>query len=163
MRTQVATAQFYRSVVPLVSGEIGVDVASYLLVSEQTPSVVAVGVYVEPDGRVGAAGGYLLQAMPGAGAGTIDRVEANVGGDGRPSDLVRAGLDARGILARLLAGVPMRVLGEQPVAFRCRCSRERVAAAMIAMGRAELTDVLAGERRAAVVCEFCAERYVVEA
>lgn len=162
MRTQVATAQFYRSVVPLVAGEIGVDVASYLLTSEQTPSVVAVGVYVLPDGRVGAAGGYLLQAMPGAEAGVIDRMEANVDADGRPSDLVRAGLRAPGMLTRLLAGLPTRVVAEQPVAFRCRCSHERVAAAMIAMGRTELLDVLAGERRAEVVCDFCAERYVVE-
>ncbi len=162
MRTRVATAQFYRSLVPLVSGEIGADVASYLLTSEQTPSVVAVGVYVEPDGRVGAAGGYLLQAMPGADAGTIDRLEANVGQDGRPSELVRAGLDAAGMLERMLAGIAMRVLAEQPVGFRCRCSHERVAAAMVAMGRAELQDVLASERRAEVVCEFCATRYVVE-
>ncbi len=64
----------YRSIVPLVSGEIGTDVASYLAGSEQIPSVVGVGVFVHADGRVGAAGGYLLQAMPGAEAGAIDRL-----------------------------------------------------------------------------------------
>jgi redox-regulated HSP33 family molecular chaperone len=69
----------YRSVVPLVSGEIGQDVASYLVNSEQTPSVVAIGVFVHADGRVGAAGGYLLQAMPGAEPATLDRLEENVG------------------------------------------------------------------------------------
>jgi molecular chaperone Hsp33 len=162
MRTQVATAQFYRSIVPLVSGEIGIDVASYLLTSEQTPSVVAVGVFVEPDGRVGAAGGYLLQALPGAGPGTIEQLEANVGAEARPSDLVRAGLGPSGMLVRLLAGVTARVLAEQAVAFRCRCSRERVSAAMLTMGRAGLEEVLAGECRAEVVCEFCASRYVVD-
>ena len=66
----------YRSIVPLVSGEIGTDVASYLAGSEQIPSVVGVGVFVHADGRVGAAGGYLLQAMPGAEAGAIDRLAA---------------------------------------------------------------------------------------
>jgi len=72
------------------------------------------------------------------------------------------GLDAPAILARLLAGFPTRVLEEQPLRFQCRCSRERVDAAIVAMGRAELIDVLAHERRAEVVCEFCGARYVVE-
>ncbi len=152
----------YRSVVPLVSGEVGSDVARYLVDSEQMPSVVAVGVFVEPDGRVGAAGGYLLQAMPGAEAHAIDRLEENVGAAAPPSDLVRQGLDGPAMLARLLAGFPTHVLGQQPVRFQCRCSRERVTAAIVAMGRAQLTDILAGERRAEVVCEFCGERYVVE-
>ena len=79
-----------------------------------------------------------------------------------PSDLVRQGLDAAAVLGRLLAGFPKPIVEAGPVSFACRCSRERVAAALIAMGRAELTDVLAGDRRAEVICEFCAQRYVVE-
>ena len=152
----------YRSVVPLVSGEIGSDVASYLLTSEQMPSAVALGVYVHPDGSVGAAGGYLLQAMPGADPSTIDRLEGNVGAAEPPSDLVRAGLDAGTILGRLLDGFPTRVLDERAIRFQCRCSRERVESAILAMGRAEVLDVLAAEKRAEVVCEFCSARYVVE-
>ena len=152
----------YRSIVPLVSGEIGTDVASYLAGSEQIPSVVGVGVFVHADGRVGAAGGYLLQAMPGADAEAVDRLEENVGAAPPPSDLVRQGLDAPAILTRLLAGFPTRVLEEQPLRFQCRCSRGRVEAAIVAMGRTELLDVLARERRAEVVCEFCGARYVVE-
>jgi molecular chaperone Hsp33 len=162
MRVPADVGTPYRSVVPLVSGEVGSDVARYLLDSEQTPSAVGVGVFVEPDGRVGAAGGYLLQAMPGAEPGTIDRLEANVGVTASPSDLVRQGLDAPAMLARLLAGVPADVLERRAVHFQCRCSRERVAAAIVAMGRDEIRDVLAGERRTEVVCEFCAERYWVE-
>jgi molecular chaperone Hsp33 len=152
----------YRSVVPLVSGEIGADVASYLAGSEQVPSVVGVGVFVHADGRVGAAGGYLLQAMPGAEASAIDRLEQNVDSTPSPSDLVRQGLGAPAILTRLLAGFATRVLEEQTVHFRCRCTRERVEGAILAMGRAELLDLLAGERRAEVLCEFCSARYVVE-
>jgi molecular chaperone Hsp33 len=152
----------YRSVVPLVSGEIGHDVAHYLVTSEQTPSAVGVGVFVEPDGRVGAAGGWVLQAMPGAEAGAIDRLEENAGAVPSPSELVRAGLDAPAIVARLLDGFPTGVLDERPVRFACPCSRARVESAILAMGRAEILDVLAGERRAEVVCEFCRERYVVE-
>jgi len=162
MRIPLGEASPYRSIVPLVSGEIGTDVASYLAGSEQIPSVVGVGVFVHADGRVGAAGGYLLQAMPGADAQAIDRLEENVGAAPPPSDLVRQGLDAPAILARLLSGFPTRVLEEQALRFQCRCSRERVEAAIVAMGRAELMDVLAHERRAEVVCEFCGARYVVE-
>ena len=162
MRLPAGEGAPYRSIVPLVSGEIGTDVASYLTGSEQTPSAIGVGVFVEPDGRVGAAGGYLLQAMPGAEPGTIDRLEANVGACGPPSDLVRRGLGAPAILETLRAGFPARVREEHPVRFQCRCSRERARAAIVAMGHAELLDVLAGERRAEVVCEFCSARYLLE-
>ncbi len=152
----------YRSVVPLVSGEIGQDVASYLATSEQTPSAVGIGVFVHPDGRVGAAGGYLLQAMPGTDPAAIDRLERNLEGSAPPSELVRQGLDARAMVARLLAGFPIGVLEERTVRFECGCNRDRVESAILAMGCAEVLDVLAGERRAEVTCEFCATRYVVE-
>jgi molecular chaperone Hsp33 len=162
MRVPEAGGVPYRSIVPLVSGEIGHDVAHYLASSEQTPSAVGVGVFVEPDGRVAASGGYLIQAMPGAPAGTVERIEGNVAAARPPSDLVREGLAARAILAQLLAGCPTGAVEERPVRFECRCSRSRVEAAIVAMGRAELTDLLAGERRADVVCEFCGARYGVE-
>jgi molecular chaperone Hsp33 len=152
----------YRSIVPLVSGEIGSDVAHYLVTSEQTPSAVGLGVFVETDGRVGAAGGYLLQALPGAETGTIERLEDNVRSVPPPSDLVRQGLDADAILDRLLAGFPTGVREERAVRFRCRCNRDRVDAAIVALGREGLIELLAGERRAEVVCEFCAARYQVE-
>jgi molecular chaperone Hsp33 len=152
----------YRSVVPLASGEIGIDVARYLLDSEQTPSAVGVGVFVEPDGRVGAAGGYVVQTMPGAERDTAEQLEQNVARAGAPSDLVRQGLDGASMLSRLLAGFGISRPEERPVAFRCRCSRDRVAAAILAMGRAEILDVFANERRVEAVCEFCSERYVVE-
>jgi molecular chaperone Hsp33 len=152
----------YRGIVPLVSGEIASDVARYLVDSEQTPSVVGIGVYVNADGSVGAAGGYLLQTLPGADATAIERLERNVAASEAPSDLVRRGLDAAGILDTLLAGFPASVLDERPVRFRCRCDRKRVEAAVIAMGRAELQDVLTAERTAEIVCEFCATRYLLD-
>lgn len=162
LRVPLAGGATYRSIVPLASGEIGADVATYLAQSEQTPSVLGVGVFVEPDGRVGAAGGYLFQAMPGADDRAIARLETNVGRAATPSELVRQGLDAAGILAHLLAGLVTRVLEGNDVRFRCRCSPERAAAATLAMGRDEIRDVLAQERRAEVTCEFCGARYVLE-
>jgi len=162
MRVPATPGPPYRSIVPLVSGEIGVDVARYLVDSEQTPSVVGVGVWVEPDGRVGAAGGYLLQAMPDASDGAIDRLEANVAAAPTPSELVREGLDASGMLARLMHGLAPHDLERRPVAYRCRCTRGRALGACVAMGREELEHVLASDRRAEVVCEFCGERYEIE-
>jgi molecular chaperone Hsp33 len=162
MRVPEGSGAPYRSIVPLVSGEIGTDVARYLAGSEQAPSAIGLGVFVEPDGRVAAAGGYLLQAMPGAPPDAIAHLEGNVEATRAPSDLVRAGLGAGEMLAHLLAGFSTASLEQREVRFACRCNRDRVSAAILAMGRAELLDLLAGEKRAVVVCEFCAERYVVE-
>jgi molecular chaperone Hsp33 len=159
MRIPPGEGPSYRGIVPLVSGEIASDVARYLVDSEQTPSVVGIGVYVNADGTVGAAGGYLLQTLPDAAAGTIDRLERNVATSDTPSDLVRQGLSAAGILETLLTGFAMHTFDERPIRFQCRCSRARVEAAVIAMGRAELHHVLTTDRRAEVICEFCATRY----
>ena len=159
MRIPPGEGPSYRGIVPLDSGEIASDVARYLVDSEQTPSVVGIGVFVNADGTVGAAGGYLLPTLPDAVPGTIDRLENNVAASDTPSELVRRGLTAAGILETLLTGFAAHTLDERPVRFQCRCSRARVEAAVIAMGKAELHDVLTAERSAEVICEFCATRY----
>jgi len=161
MRVPLAGGSIYRSVVPLVSGEIGIDVASYLTTSEQTPSAVGVGVLVGSDGEVRAAGGYLLQGMPGADPDVLARVAARVERAPAPSDLVRTLLVPAAILAELLAGMPGRVLDERDVRFQCRCSRRRVQAAILAMGRGEIEALIAEGRPAEAVCEFCSTTYVV--
>ncbi|MGH7895532.1 MAG: Hsp33 family molecular chaperone HslO [Candidatus Binatia bacterium] len=162
MRVPLAGGSIYRSIVPLVSGEIGVDVASYLVTSEQTPSAVGVGVLVGCAGDVRAAGGYLLQGMPGADPGVLERLAARVEGVPPPSDLVRRGLGAVDILGELLVGMPGRVLEERAVRFQCRCGRDRVRAAIVAMGRDEIEALLAEGRCAEAVCEFCSTTYVVD-
>jgi molecular chaperone Hsp33 len=161
MRVPLAGGSLYRSVVPLASGEIGADLASYLLASEQTRAAVGVGVFVDTDGRVAAAGGYLVQALPGASDDALDAVAARVERVATPSELVRDGLGPVDMLQALVGG-DLSVLEERQVRFRCRCSRERVAAAILAMGRTEIESVLETDRQAQVTCEFCAARYVVE-
>lgn len=163
MRVPLAGGSLYRSVVPLVSGEIGADVASYLLTSEQCPSAVALGVFVDAEGRVAAAGGYVLQGMPGAPANVLDVLAERVEATPPPSDLVRQGCDAAAIAGLLLRDMAPETLAVKAVRFRCRCSQERVAGAILAMGRDEIEDVLAKDGRAEVTCEFCATRYVVGA
>jgi molecular chaperone Hsp33 len=160
MRVPLAGGSLYRSVVPLVTGEIGEDLASYLVTSEQTASAVGVGVFVDAAGRVVAAGGWLVQALPGADPAALDRIAARVETLQPPSDMVRCGMRPADILAALLDD-RQPPLDERPVRFHCRCSPQRALGAIAAMGRDELRDVLAGDRRAEVVCEFCAERYDV--
>jgi molecular chaperone Hsp33 len=161
MRVPIAGGALYRSVVPLESGEIGADLARYLLASEQTRAAVGVGVFVDSDGRVAAAGGYLVQALPGATPETLDAVAASVERAATPSQLVRDGMGPADML-RAVVGDGVSVLEERGVRFRCRCSRERVAVAILAMGRSEIEAVLADDRRAEATCEFCGARYVLE-
>jgi molecular chaperone Hsp33 len=148
--------------VPLVSGEVGEDIAHYLVTSEQVPSVVGLGVFVDRDGQVVGAGGYLLQTLPDASERTVDALAASVEAAPSPSTMVREGLDAAAIAALLLGELGTTVLQRQPVRFRCRCSPARAGGAILAMGREEIEDILGSEGRVEAVCEFCGERYRVE-
>jgi molecular chaperone Hsp33 len=161
MRVPIEGGSMYRSIVPLVSGEIGVDVASYLTQSAQIPSAVGVGVLVGGDGAVMAAGGYLLQGLPGADPDLLDRLATRVEHAVPPSDLVRAGRGPVEMLHLLFEDVTVRVLEERPVRFACRCSPARVRAAIVAMGADEIRALLAAEESAEAVCEFCSTAYTV--
>jgi molecular chaperone Hsp33 len=151
----------YHGSVPLVSGEIGEDLAHYLVTSEQVPSVVALGVLVAPDGRVIASGGYILQVLPGAPGHLPGYLEERVAVLPTVTQLVHRGNDPGEMLAMALGALHPQVLEKKPVAFRCGCSREKVEAVLIALGRVELERLLAEEGRAEVQCRFCGERYVL--
>jgi len=161
IRTQPWNKEPYRSIMELVSGEIGHDIAHYLVTSEQIPSAVGLGVFVNREGDVGAAGGFLVQVLSGGDARVLDRIEANVAALPPVTTLVREGASAAQVLAAVLAGLEVRAGAEQPVRFSCPCTRERVFGALLVLGRAELEDMIAREGRAEVTCEFCAERYLV--
>lgn len=161
-RVPLAGGELYRSVVPLVSGEVGEDIAHYLATSEQVPSVVGLGVFIDRDGAVAGAGGYLLQTLPGASDRTVDALAASVEAAPTPSTMVRDGLDPAAIAELLLGELGTTVLQRQPVRFHCRCSRERAGGAILAMGRDEIEDILVAAGSVEAVCEFCGERYRVE-
>lgn len=150
----------YRGVAPLVSGEIGKDLANYLWVSEQIPSVVAVGVYVEPDLSVGASGGYLVQTLPGASQDEIDMVEQNVRNMPPPTELIRNGKTPRAMLKEVLWGYHIKWLKRNPLGFGCRCSRAKVSKALVAMGVKELEEMIRSGENAEATCEFCRNTYV---
>lgn len=161
IRTQPWAKEPYRSILPIVSGEIGSDIAHYLLNSEQIPSAVSLGVFVQPDETVAAAGGFVVQIMPGANTDTIAQLEAKVAQAKPVSQMVRDGAPPQEILAQVLGSFGPVVVDEFPVRFACRCNRDRVLGALVALGQAEITDLLAKEGQAAVTCEFCDERYMI--
>jgi molecular chaperone Hsp33 len=151
----------YHGSVPLISGEIGEDVARYLVVSEQVPSVVALGVLVNPDGEVRAAGGYILQVLPGAPDNLPPYLEERVGRLPAVTELVRDGMEPQAILELALGELGPRSLGGSPIAFNCWCSRGRVEAVLIALGKEEVERLIEEQGRAEVICRFCGDRYVL--
>lgn len=149
----------YVGSVALVSGEIAEDLTAYFVESEQIPTACALGVLVDRDQSVACAGGYLVQLMPGAPAETIDRLEAAVAALGPVTTALSAGLDAAGLLEKVLAGGEPELLERTPVAYRCNCSRDRVTRALISMGKKELGDLIREQGGAELTCQFCDKVY----
>ena len=149
----------YVGSVELVSGEIAEDIAAYYVESEQIPTACALGVLVDRDQSVLAAGGYLIQLLPGAEEGLIDKIEAGVRRVGSVSHALSRGLDAQGLLEEVLSDFQLEVLETHPVEYRCSCSRERVSRALISMGREELSSLIAEQGQADLSCQFCDKVY----
>jgi molecular chaperone Hsp33 len=150
----------YQGSVPLVSGEIGEDLAAYLVSSEQVPSVVAVGVLVAPGGGVKAAGGLLLQVLPGAPPSIPRYLEERARTLPAVTQMVAQGASPEEMLGMAFGNLSVSVLERRPVRFACRCSAQKVARVMAALGQDECERLLNGEGRVEVQCRFCAERYV---
>lgn len=150
----------YRGMVELQSGEIGDDLAYYLLRSEQTPSAVGVGVFVSRDGEVEAAGGFLVQLLPGLEDEEITRIEAEIASLPHPTEMIREGLSPEQVLARVFSG-DVEPLDSYPVRFACPCSRERFSSAIVTLGSDEIRGIIEDETQdvTEVVCHFCNEAY----
>ena len=149
----------YVGTIGLLSGEIADDVAAYFVESEQIPTACALGVLVGIDQSVTAAGGYLIQLLPGAGEETISKIEAGVQRVGSVSHALEGGLDGEGLLRAVLSEFDLEILETHPVEYRCYCSRERVTRALISLGRAELTSLLEEQGQAELTCQFCDKVY----
>jgi molecular chaperone Hsp33 len=152
----------YTGIVPIVSGEIAEDIALYLTESEQTPSTVALGIYPEPDGAPAAAGGYLVQALPGADDETLKRIESNALHMPALSRLVHEGAGAADLVALLLDGVGRRDLEAAAPLFSCGCNEDRVLRAVALLGRQDLEAAMAKREQLEVRCVFCADQYAVD-
>ncbi len=151
----------YSSTVELISGEVGEDIAHYLVSSEQTPSALLVGVFVGADG-VTAAGGLLLQVMPKASRdlSLVNLLEARVSELSGFTPLLRQGKTLREIMEQLLGDLGLFIFPEvQNVSFDCGCSFNRVLGALKMLGEAELQDMIDQDEGAEAICQFCGEVY----
>lgn len=151
----------YSSTVELVSGEIGDDIASYLVTSEQTPSALVVGVFVEAAG-VSASGGILIQILPQAvrDEALVKTLENRVSELAGFTPLLQAGKSLPDILEQLLGDMDLQVLPEtQLVRFHCGCSFNRVLGALKMLGEAELQDMIEKDDGAEATCHFCGQVY----
>jgi molecular chaperone Hsp33 len=145
--------------VPLVSGELGEDFTYYLVTSEQVPSSVGVGVLVNPDNTILAAGGFIVQLMPGCDDGTITQIEERLKTIPPISKLISKGLKPEEILEEVLGKGNIKVLETMPVQFKCQCSRERISNALVSLGKEEIDDIIETEGHAEAQCHFCNEKY----
>ncbi len=145
--------------VNLQSGEIGDDLAFYFATSEQQPSVVGLGVLVNPDNSVAAAGGYIIQPLPGVTPEVIDHLEANVLKSPAPSELITTLRDPEQILGVLLAGFDWQVLDRLTPHFHCGCTRAKSRRALKALGIRDLQELLDRHEPVEVTCDFCARIY----
>jgi len=151
----------YRGSVKLVSGEIAEDFTAYFAESEQIPSACGLGVLVDRDRSVLAAGGFIMQLLPGAPDNVIDLIEANIADTGAVTGvLCSGGVDA--LIESIMSGLSARVLERIAVGYKCACSRERFLSAVLSLDKAELDDMREKGERIEVCCQFCEAVYHYE-
>lgn len=143
----------------LVSGEIAEDLATYYVVSEQQPSAVGLGVLVDRDITVRAAGGYILQLMPNVPDEDINVIEKAISKMEPVSKLVDMGLSPEEIMEKLVGSFEMRILDKIDVEYKCDCSRERIENILISLGKEELQDMIEKDGKGEVICHFCNTKY----
>ncbi len=163
-RGNMTVARYLRNAEPFTGtceikdGEIASDLTNYLYVSEQTPSSVALGVLIDKDGTVAAAGGYFIQAMPGCRAEVLEKLEHNISMTPYVTQLLELGYTPEKIIGILGRGLQLDIKENVPVEFACRCSRQRVLDALAALDEKSLNDIAQDEITEAH-CQFCDTEY----
>lgn len=149
----------YSGTIPLVSGEIAEDIASYFATSEQVPTVCGLGVLVNPDLSVNVAGGYIVQLLPFATEKVISTIERNVNSLSSVTQMMSAGITMEELALKLLDGLEPNILDESEVQYKCDCSRDRVSKALISLGANELEQMASEQDKTEVQCHFCNKKY----
>ncbi len=145
--------------VPLISGELAEDFTYYMAVSEQTPSAFGLSVLVNPDESVRTAGGFMVQVLPGASDETIDELEKTIQQIPQISDTLDKDSNLESILIQLVGEDNYKILEEIPVSFKCDCSKERFADAIVSLGKGEIQQMIDEDGGAEAVCHFCRNKY----
>lgn len=148
----------YVGQVPIVSGEIAEDITSYYAVSEQIPTVCALGVLVNPDLTVKAAGGFLINVLPFAEDSVLDKLEKAIEGLEPVTQMLTDGLTPEEICRHVMKGFELDILDESDASYKCTCSRERMERALISLGKKELEE-LSEDPETEISCDFCKNSY----
>lgn len=152
----------YIGQIPLVSGEIAEDITQYYAISEQTPTVCALGVLVDTDLSIRCAGGYLLQLLPGATDAEITQLERNIAAMPSVTQLLQAGKTPADMMEMVLAGFTPNILDEHTVGYNCDCSRERTEQVLLSLGEKELKRMREEDPSCEVECHFCNRKYIFD-
>ncbi len=150
--------QPYTGQVPIVSGEIAEDFAYYLTKSEQIPSAVGLSVFVNPNNTIGEAGGFMLQALPGASDELIDRTIKRINELPALSTSFLDGMTPED-LARKILGTDCKILEKDDVAFKCDCSKEKYAGILETLKTSQLNEMISEDHGAELTCNFCGNKY----
>ena len=150
---------FFTGQSPIVSGEIAEDLTYYFAVSEQVPSSVGLGVLVDTDNSVLAAGGFIVQVMPNAEDEAISKLENRLASIEPVSSMIQRGLSPEAILNEIFGEENVEILEKIPVKFECNCSKERFADGIIGLGKDEIRKMINEDGAAETQCHFCLETY----
>ena len=149
----------YVGQVPLVNGEVAEDLTQYYATSEQLPTAVALGVLVDVDYSIKAAGGFVLQVLPGAYDEDIDNVEKTVASISSVTEMLDNGKKPEDIVEQLLKDYEIEYFENVPAQYQCDCSRDRTDRALISIGKEELEKIISEDGKAQITCHFCDNVY----
>lgn len=144
---------------PIVSGEIAEDFTYYFAVSEQVPSSVGLGVLVNPNNTVLAAGGFIIQLLPGCDEEIVSQIEQHLITIEPVSKMIEKGYTPEQILEAVLGEGNVKLLDKLPVEFKCQCSKERFGSAIMSLGIQEIQEMIDEDGGAEAQCHFCLEKY----
>jgi molecular chaperone Hsp33 len=149
----------YTGTIPLQSGDIGDDLAYYFTYSEQIPSLVALGVKLNPDMTVKSAAGMIIQLMPEADKDIIPRIESRLHEGRSVSNMMENEKTPLGVLGFMMPDGDVQITGDKPVSYRCDCSRERMLRGIASLGRDELEKIISEQDVVETTCHFCLRKY----
>ena len=152
----------YIGQIPIVNGEVTEDLMIYFVNSEQTPTLINLEAYVEEDGSISAAGGYMIQVMPEADEVDVEKLEVGMGDGISIVRLLQEGLEPQEIMNRITNNMPVKINLQVEIDYKCNCSRERLEKVLLSIGKNELNDIIEQQGNAELVCHYCNEKYTFD-